>query len=99
MLRPVFEPDIVHHIDLAQVRFAYRQVGTGPGLVLLLHGRPQTGLCWRYVVPNAGGSAETPGVWKTRRLPHTRGLRCAAVGGILIRLSALRPLAWVAAGG
>lgn len=38
-------------LDLEGRRVAYRTVGSGDHLVTLLHGWPQTGLCWRGVVP------------------------------------------------
>jgi len=37
--------------DLSEVRLSYRRAGQGPSLVLLLHGWPQTMLCWRRVLP------------------------------------------------
>jgi pimeloyl-ACP methyl ester carboxylesterase len=37
-------------MDLDEVRLAYRTAGTGDELLVLLHGWPQTGLCWRGVV-------------------------------------------------
>jgi len=55
------------------VRLAYRQVGTGPGLVLLLHGWPQTGLCWRHV-------ASTLADRYTVVVPDLRGYGDSAVG-------------------
>jgi pimeloyl-ACP methyl ester carboxylesterase len=39
------------HADLDDVRLFYRTAGSGPQLLVLLHGWPQTGLCWRHVLP------------------------------------------------
>ncbi|MEV0070879.1 MULTISPECIES: alpha/beta hydrolase [unclassified Amycolatopsis] len=39
------------YADLDEVRLSYRTMGEGPELVVLLHGWPQTGLCWRHVLP------------------------------------------------
>ncbi len=39
------------YVDLDDVRLFYRAAGEGDQLVVLLHGWPQTGLCWRSVVP------------------------------------------------
>ncbi|SDZ21940.1 Pimeloyl-ACP methyl ester carboxylesterase [Saccharopolyspora shandongensis] len=42
--------DNVESVRLDDVELAYRVVGDGPELVVLLHGWPQTGACWRHVV-------------------------------------------------
>ncbi|MBP8532274.1 alpha/beta fold hydrolase [Streptomyces sp. MK37H] len=42
--------DTVESISLDDVELAYRVVGDGPQLVVLLHGWPQTGACWRHVM-------------------------------------------------
>lgn len=39
------------HVDLDSVRLFYRSVGTSAQPLVLLHGWPQTSLCWRHVVP------------------------------------------------
>ena len=41
----------LHTADLTEVRLAYQMAGHGPRLIVLLHGWPQTSLCWRKVVP------------------------------------------------
>jgi haloacetate dehalogenase len=38
-------------LDLAEVTLAYRVDGDSPDAVVLLHGWPQTSLCWRHVIP------------------------------------------------
>jgi len=45
------EASDVLRLRCADRTIAYRLLGAGPELVLLLHGRPQTGLCWRSVAP------------------------------------------------
>ncbi|MGH3643393.1 MAG: alpha/beta fold hydrolase [Mycobacterium sp.] len=40
----------VEFVRLDEVELAYRIAGDGPELVVLLHGWPQTGECWRHVV-------------------------------------------------
>jgi haloacetate dehalogenase len=40
----------VELVSLDDVELAYRVVGNGPELVVLLHGWPQTGACWRHVM-------------------------------------------------
>lgn len=42
--------DTIESIRLGEVDLAYRVAGDGPELVVLLHGWPQTGACWRHVV-------------------------------------------------
>ncbi len=42
--------DAFDSVRLADVELAYRVVGDGPGLTVLLHGWPQTGECRRHVV-------------------------------------------------
>src|SRR5437763_1267107 len=42
--------DTLSSVRLADVELAYRVVGNGPELMVLLHGWPQTGKCWRKVV-------------------------------------------------
>lgn len=42
------------YAELEEVRLFYRKVGSGPELVVLLHGWPQTSLCWRQVLPALG---------------------------------------------
>lgn len=42
------------YADLDEVRLAYLRRGDGPELVVLLHGWPQTSLCWRHVIPLMG---------------------------------------------
>ncbi|WP_326836872.1 alpha/beta hydrolase [Amycolatopsis rhabdoformis] len=41
----------ISYADLDEVRLCYRTLGEGPELVVLLHGWPQTALCWRHVMP------------------------------------------------
>lgn len=38
-------------VDLSEARIFYRQAGTAPRLAMLLHGWPQTSLCWRHLIP------------------------------------------------
>lgn len=40
-----------HIADLSEVRLSYRRAGEGRRLVVLVHGWPQTGACWRHLVP------------------------------------------------
>lgn len=40
-----------HVLDRTGRRVAYRTTGSGEQLLMLLHGWPQTGLCWRHVAP------------------------------------------------
>jgi len=42
--------DVVGSVHVGEVELAYRAVGDGPELVVLLHGWPQTRACWREVV-------------------------------------------------
>lgn len=42
------------YAELDEVRLFYRKAGAGPELVVLLHGWPQTSLCWRHVLPALG---------------------------------------------
>lgn len=49
---PALEPGI--SVDLSDTRIWYRRFGTGPRLVVLLHGWPETSLCWRHVLPALG---------------------------------------------
>jgi haloacetate dehalogenase len=42
--------DPVHRVDLNDVELAYRIAGSQPEMLVLLHGWPQTGLCWRKLV-------------------------------------------------
>jgi pimeloyl-ACP methyl ester carboxylesterase len=42
------------YVELDEVRLFYRKAGSGPELVVLLHGWPQTSLCWRHVLPALG---------------------------------------------
>ncbi|MTD54669.1 alpha/beta fold hydrolase [Amycolatopsis pithecellobii] len=42
--------DTAESVGLDDVELAYRVVGDGPELVILLHGWPQTGACWRHVM-------------------------------------------------
>lgn len=44
------QDDGVETVALDDVELAFRVSGSGPELVVLLHGWPQTGLCWRKVV-------------------------------------------------
>ena len=46
--------DTFDSVRLADVELAYRVVGDGPRLIVLLHGWPQTGECWRHVVEPLG---------------------------------------------
>ncbi|OPG07546.1 alpha/beta fold hydrolase [Microbispora sp. GKU 823] len=39
-----------HHADLGDVRVFYRRAGTADRLLVLLHGWPQTGHCWRHLM-------------------------------------------------
>ncbi|WP_123024505.1 alpha/beta fold hydrolase [Mycolicibacterium stellerae] len=40
----------VHKVALNDVELAYRVAGSAPEMIVLLHGWPQTGLCWRKIV-------------------------------------------------
>jgi haloacetate dehalogenase len=42
--------DPVHRVALGDVELAYRIAGSGCEMIVLLHGWPQTGLCWRKLV-------------------------------------------------
>ncbi|WP_033288657.1 alpha/beta fold hydrolase [Amycolatopsis jejuensis] len=41
--------DTVERVRLDEVELSCRVIGDGPELMVLLHGWPQTGACWRYV--------------------------------------------------
>jgi haloacetate dehalogenase len=41
----------IYHLELPDRTVAYRLAGSGDRLVVLLHGWPQTGACWRKIVP------------------------------------------------
>lgn len=43
-----------HHADLGDVRIFYRRCGSGDRLLVLLHGWPQTGHCWRHLMEPLG---------------------------------------------
>ena len=42
--------DTIESVSLDDVELVYRVVGDAPELVVLLHGWPQTGACWRHIV-------------------------------------------------
>ena len=42
--------DTLESVSLGDVELAYRVVGDGPELVVLVHGWPQTHACWRHVM-------------------------------------------------
>ncbi|WP_232021379.1 MULTISPECIES: alpha/beta fold hydrolase [Pseudonocardia] len=56
----------MHTLELDDVDIAYRTFGTGSELVVLVHGWPQTGRCWRRI---AGPLAER----RTVLVPDLRG--------------------------
>ncbi|WP_433241731.1 alpha/beta fold hydrolase [Streptosporangium sp. CA-135522] len=43
-----------HHADLGDIRLFYRRCGSGDRLLVLLHGWPQTGHCWRHLMEPLG---------------------------------------------
>lgn len=54
--------DKLETVQLDDVELAYRLAGDGPELLVLLHGWPQTGACWRHVVEplSRGRTVVTP---------------------------------------
>ena len=44
-----------HRVRLDEVELAYRSAGNGRELVVLLHGWPQTGACWRSIIEPLAG--------------------------------------------
>ncbi|MEV8630299.1 alpha/beta hydrolase [Streptosporangium sp. NPDC051023] len=43
-----------HYADLGDTRLFYRRCGSGDRLLVLLHGWPQTGYCWRHLMEPLG---------------------------------------------
>jgi haloacetate dehalogenase len=66
----------------------HRVLGSGPGLVVLLHGWPQTGACWRHVIEplSRHHTVVVPDLYRPARPGHDKRSTASELSSLIHRL-------------